>query len=225
MAIIKKNILGILQGSLSNVVFRERNGKLVAYTRPIKQKVSKSKSAIAARNRFALTVALAKEIIRNEILSGVWNQSNVKASNAYQKIIKQNSKYTDSNNLTLKNIITPEGIPIKGIDIQYDDSSINVSLDCASLDRKLLDSNKLFCLVYLWNQQEGNTKILSKPQFKLQLFNFTLPELNRSTSINFIIDIKNLNKPKHKHGIIYLALTGEKNKKFLWSSTLANKFI
>lgn len=225
MAIIKKNILGILQGSLSNLVFRERNGKLVAYTRPIKQKVSKSKSAIAARNRFALTVSLAKEINRNEILSGVWNQSNVKATNAYQKIIKQNSKYTDSNNLTLKNIITPEGIPIKGIDIQYDDSSINVSLDCASLDRKLLDSNKLFCLVYLWNQQEGNTKILSKPQFNLQLFNFTLPELNRSTSINFIIDIKNLNKPKHKHGIIYLALTGEKNKKFLWSSTLANKFI
>lgn len=225
MAIIKKNILGILQGSLSNVVFRERNGKLVAYTRPIKQKVSKSKSAIAARNRFALTVALAKEINRNEILSGVWNQSNVKASNAYQKIIKQNSKYTDSNNLTLKNIITPEGIPIKGIDIQYDDSSINVSLDCASLDRKLLDSNKLFCLVYLWNQREGNTTTPSKPQFKLQLFNFTLPELNRSTSINFIIDIKNLNKPKHKHGIIYLALTGEKINKFFWSSTLANKFI
>uniref|UniRef100_A0A7V2ZJA5 Uncharacterized protein n=1 Tax=Ignavibacterium album TaxID=591197 RepID=A0A7V2ZJA5_9BACT len=225
MAIIKKNILGILQGSLSNLVFRERNGKLVAYTRPIKQKVSKSKSAIAARNRFALTVSLAKEINRNEILSGVWNQSNVKATNAYQKIIKQNSKYTDSNNLTLKNIITPEGIPIKGIDIQYDDSSINVSLDCASLDRKLLDSNKLFCLVYLWNQQEGNTKILSKPQFNLQLFNFTLPELNRSISVNFIIDIKALNKPKHKHGIIYLALTGEKNKKFLWSSTLANKFI
>lgn len=225
MAIIKKNILGILQGSLSNVVFRERNGKLVAYTRPIKQKVSKSKSAIAARNKFALTVAFAKEINKNEILSGVWNQSNVKATNAYQKIIKQNSKYTDSNNSTLKNIITPEGIPVKGIDIQYDDSSINVSLDCASLDRKLLDSNKLFCLVYLWNQREGNTTTPSKPQFKLQLFNFTLPELNRSTSINFIIDIKNLNKPKHKHGIIYLALTGEKNKKFLWSSTLANKFI
>lgn len=225
MAIIKKNILGTLQGSLSNVVFRERNGKLVAYSRPIKQKVSKSESAIAARNKFALTVAFAKEINGNKILSKVWEQSDIKATNAYQKLIKQNSKYTDSNSLTLKNIITPAGTPLKGIDIIFNDNKIDVSLECNKIDSKLLDANKLFCLVYLWNQKEITPPKISRPDFKLQLFNFNLAELNKNTNLNFIIDIKNLNKPKHTNGIIYLAMAGQKNNKLFWSSTFSKKFI
>lgn len=107
MARIKKNIIGQLQGKLSDVVFRVRNGKVVVYSRPAKQKVSKSEAVIKARKKFALTVALAKEINSNEILSELWKNSKVNATNSYQKIIKYNSTLTNSDTLTIQNSITP----------------------------------------------------------------------------------------------------------------------
>ncbi|MFN3874146.1 MAG: hypothetical protein ACK4R9_14190, partial [Ignavibacterium sp.] len=145
MAIIKKNILGTLQGSLTNVVFRVRNGKLVAYTRPSKQKISKSKAAVKSRNRFALTVALAKTINADDILSKVWNQAKIKATNGFQKLIKYNSAFTDSHYLTVKNVITPEGIKLNHVTVSYSNNLIELSINCDKLERELLKANKLFC--------------------------------------------------------------------------------
>lgn len=39
MAIIIKEIIGNLQGSLTNFVIRNRNGKLVVYSKPLNQKI------------------------------------------------------------------------------------------------------------------------------------------------------------------------------------------
>lgn len=225
MAIIKKNILGTLQGSLTNVVFRVRNGKLVAYTRPSKQKISKSKAAVKSRNKFALTVALAKTINADDILSKVWNQSKIIATNGFQKLIKYNSAFTDSHSLTLKNVITPEGIKLNHVTVSYSDNLIELSINCDKLERELLKANKLCCLVYLWNQNDINSIMKSKTGFNLKLYNFNLTEMDSRSSLNFLIDISLQNKPRYDNGIVFIAMVGEKNNKFFWSSTLSNKFL
>ncbi len=108
MARVNKQILGLIKGSLGEVVFRERNGKVFVYSKPVKQKVSKSPSAVNARKKFALRVSLAQILNSNKILFQVWNLSKVDATNAYQKIIKVNTSLSEGNHLTLLNRITPE---------------------------------------------------------------------------------------------------------------------
>lgn len=225
MAIIKKHILGTLQGSLTNVVFRVRNGKLVAYTRPSKQKISKSKAAVNTRNKFALTVALAKTINADDILSKIWNHSKVKATNGYQKIIKYNSAFTESHSLTDKNVITPEGIIINNVEVSYSDNLIELIINCNKLKKELLKATKLFSLVYLWNQEDSNKILKSKSGFSLKLYKFNLLEIDSRSSLNFMIDISLQNKPHYDNGIIFIAMVGEKNDKFFWSSTFSNKFL
>lgn len=225
MAIIKKNILGTLQGSLTNVVFRVRNGKLVAYTRPSKQKISKSKAAVKSRNKFALTVALARTINADDILSKVWNQSKIKATTGFQKLIKYNSAFTDSHSLTVKNVITPEGILFNNVQVSYSDNLIELTINCDKLERELLKANKLFCMVYLWNQNDINSIMKSKTGFNLKLYNFNLTEMDSRSSLNFLIDISLQNKPRYDNGIVFIAMVGEKNNKFFWSSTFSNKFL
>jgi hypothetical protein len=116
---LKKNILGSFKGNISNVIFRVRNGKLVAYSKPAKYKISKSEAAVSARNKFALTVAFAREINKNKTLSAIWKNAKIKATNTYQKLIKNNSQLTDTTSLTEKNVITPEGIQLSDVDVVY----------------------------------------------------------------------------------------------------------
>ncbi|AFH49643.1 Hypothetical protein IALB_1937 [Ignavibacterium album JCM 16511] len=225
MAVIKKNILGTFQGSLSDIILRERNGKLIAYTKPAKQKVSKSQASLNARYKFALTVALAREINGNKTLSLIWAKSKIKATNSYQKLIKVNSAFTEPYSLTIKNKITPDGILLTGIAIQFNNNFLEITIDLSKLDRQLIKSNKLFCLVHFWKSNDHKTKRPNKPVFILQLFNFDLSDLEKNTTLQFLIDLKNLNKPGFNNGLALIALAGISDNKLLWSSTFGHKFI
>lgn len=226
MAIVKKNILGTFQGSLSNIVFRERNGKVVAYLKPAKQKVSKSKEALIARNRFSLAVALAKEINSDETLSFIWSQAKVKATNSYQKLIKINSKLADSFSLSTKNIITPVGIPLDNVVLKLNNNFLEIVIDFEKLDKELLKADKLFCLIHLWKKKDDSIRV-TKMDFVVKLFKFDLKNLDKNTNLNFLIDIKNLGNYRFNNGIALLALTNSNTNKnkLIWSSTLGKKFI
>lgn len=225
MAIIKRNILGTFQGSISDIILRVRNGKLVAYTKPSKQKVSKSKSALSARYKFSLAVALAKEINNNKTLSQIWAEAKIKATNSYQKLIKVNSSLTEPVSLSLSNKITPDSIPLTDVQIKLNNNFLELMVSLEKLNKELLKSNKLFCLVHFWNQNNDNKKTLSKPDYVMKLFNFDLSELDKNSILNFLIDIEDLIKLGFGNGLALVALTGIKNSKLFWSSTFGKKFI
>jgi len=218
MATINKNILGNIKGSLGSVVFRERNGKLIAYTKPAKQKISRSKASVEARQKFSLAVALAKEINSNSILSAVWKKSNVNASNAYQKIIKVNSKLTEPKSLSIKNMITPKGFDLSGITAKLNNKLLEIALDKTKLTDELINANYLFCLIHLWNN--------NKLDFIVKLYQLELSSIDDNKQ-NFTIDLSSVLKKKYKDGICFITLTGVKSRgnKFFWSSTFASKFL
>ncbi|MFZ2323173.1 MAG: hypothetical protein WAV89_05680 [Ignavibacteriaceae bacterium] len=62
MAVIIRRIFGNPSGKFGQSIFRSRYGKIVAYSKPANQRVSKSVAAKEARKQFALTVAFAKII-------------------------------------------------------------------------------------------------------------------------------------------------------------------
>lgn len=225
MAIIKRNIIGTVQGGLADVIFRVRNGKLVAYSKPARQKVSRSKSAIQARNKFALTVSFAKEINSDQMLSKIWKQSDVKASSGYQKIIKLNSVLADNNSLTLKNLIVPDGIKLSNIPVTYANHKVEITLNCSELNKQLLKSNRLYALIHLWRRGTEYSKPLKQSDYLFRLFGFDLTELDKQSQLTFIIDIEKLNKPPFPSGIVYIALAGQSENKLFWSSNLAAHII
>lgn len=221
MAIIKKNIIGALQGKLTDVIFRNRNGKLVAYTRPSKQKISKSKAAILARNKFAITVNLARVINSDELLSKIWKKSKIKAVNSYQKIIKQNSTLANNNCLSMKNLIVPEGIRINNLQVNYADNQVEIVIDCDQLNSTLLKSNFLYALIHLWKRDTEYSKPIKQTDYFTKLFRFELLEINEDARLTFFIDLENYEVKSFKKGIIYLALAGEVDGKIFWSSTVS----
>lgn len=224
MARIKKNIIGQLQGKLSDVVFRVRNGKVVVYSRPAKQKVSKSEAAIKARNKFALTVALAKEINSNETLSELWKNSKVNATNSYQKIIKYNSTLTNSDTLTIQNSITPpDGIPLDKIKLNFHSNILSITLETTKFSKQLMKSEKLFCLVYFGKELSKKSKI--KSSFILKLFEINLPTLNASKDELVKIDLSDMYDNKFDKMLVFVALTYKSNNKIFFSSTYSRQLI
>lgn len=225
MATLRKSIIGTLKGSLSNIVFRERNGKVVAYTKPSKQRISKSEAAVKARNKFGLTVVFAREINSNETLAKIWEQLKVKATNSYQKIIKINSKLTDSNSLSLKNKITPDGLSFKGFSAEYKSSVIKMNLNFENTSGDLLKSEKLFCIVYIWNENSKPTKLKADVDYRIKLFEFNLRPPIQFKEQYFECDIKSIRGNSFDNGIIYIALASSYRSKLFWSSTISKKFI
>lgn len=225
MAIIRKSIIGTLKGSLSNIVFRERNGKIVAYTKPTKQRISKSEAAVKARNKFGLTVVFAREINSNETLAKIWEKLRVKATNSYQKIIKINSKLTDSNSLSLKNKITPDGLTFKGFSAENKSNVIKMTLNFENTSGDLLKSEKLFCMVYVWKENSKSTKLKTNFDYRIKLFEFNLKPPTQFKEQSFECNIKSFIRNSFDNGIIYIALAGSTRNKIFWSSTISKKFI
>lgn len=223
MAEIRRKILGIISGKLADFVFRERNGKVFIYRRPSKQKVSKSAAALEARKKFAIIVALAKEINSKKLLSDIWKKSKVKATNAYQKIIKENSRLTYKSNLTLLNKITPDGINYDSFDVNYSKPNIEIKLEFEGVPNSLLPVDNLFCLVYLWKENSTLRERKDKSDFALKLFQFKLEPIKRNKSQTIKFSIGDLLKNNFDGGNVYLALAGNTQNKIIYSSTIAKK--
>lgn len=211
---------------MSDVVFRVRNGEVVVYSRPKKQKISNSEAAVNARKKFALTVALAKEINSNKTLSEIWKNSKIKAINAYQKIIKYNSTLTNSESLTLKNSITPpDGFTLGGIKVTFEAKTLSIQLEKSKNSKQLLKSEKLFCLVYLWGDKKEKANTKSNTFFIMKLFDIELGNLDNSKDNVIDIDLSKAYTQKFNNGLIFVATTYKTNNKIFYSSTFACKIL
>jgi len=141
MAVIKKNILGDISGRLGKYTYRVRNGKLVKYRRPVKQRVSHSGAAVSARNDFAITIRLAAFINSFPALKQIWKNAKVPGSTNYQKIIKNNSAAVKLFGISAKNIIAPPGIPFNVNELSLSDNNIKFNIPVNSNELKRLFSN------------------------------------------------------------------------------------
>lgn len=224
MAIIKKKILGEILGNLGDVIIRTRNGKTVIYSKPSKQKVSKSEVSIKARNKFALTVALAKEIISDETLSHIWRNSKIKATNSYQKIIKHNSKLVSEESLTINNQIVPEGLATSSISLNYQNEKVEIKILSADLSGYFDELQNFYCIIHSWNSNRKLSKKLSQNDYLIRLQIFDLVSQNNNEYFLFSIDLNSSIKLNHDRCIIFSTIVGQKNNKIIWTRSLANLF-
>ncbi len=206
MAIRKNNVLGLTSGKLGNTVTRIRNGKEVVYALPDKVKVSNSKQAKAARNKFALTVGFAKFINSIPALSSVWNNAKISGTNSFQKLIKQNLKLTGENYLTLKNIITPAGfdISLEKFSLLNDAVSFSIRLS-ENIPLELLSSNvHIHAVLYFYEPRLKKDK-----PFVFSHLSVDDQVVVPNTTVDIRLDLNTIQKNlflNYKQAIIYLAV-------------------
>lgn len=203
MAFLIKNIFGGLSGSLGNKIFRYRYGKIVAYQKPIKHRVSKSEASIQARKQFALTVAFAKKVNSIPALAKIWRNAKISGTSAYHKIIKHNNKLTAGDSLTVNNIILPQGGYSAITEINRTENIITISFAADFIEfLKDFDNDiNLVVIVYLYKKRQWLTS-------EFMLFDHTVSIKVQDIISNIAVDLKSLKIPFNKYGsaIFYSAV-------------------
>lgn len=159
MAIRKINILGKVSGKIGNTVSRIRYGKEVVYSKPAAVNISYSPKAVAGRTKFSFTVRLARLVNSVPEFFAIWKNSKMTGTNAYQKLIKHNSKLTSAAGLTIRNIITPPGIDTMKNSLTLNSRCIMVR---SVFDRPVLNCfTSIFILLFLYSRKENELLLLS----------------------------------------------------------------
>lgn len=225
MAHINRKILGSIKGTIGDVVFRERNGKVIVFSRPKKYKKTKSQKLKNERKKFATVVKLANIIKNSTDLYSIWKASKLPGSNSYQKIIKNNLKLTDDVNLSVNNILVPPGINLE-LNIleinrrQNKISEIKLEISLNNKEKQLFKNSTLYSLFYKTNNSKS----------RINMNNFYLTETrikNDLESENFVVNIPlriEIEKDSHLIGLFCLVSENSKQKIY-WTSTKGIKVI
>ncbi|NPV10419.1 MAG: hypothetical protein HPY57_01325 [Ignavibacteria bacterium] len=193
MADVNKKIIGTLKGKLGDVVFRERNGKLIAYSKPKKYKKTKSVKLKKERSKFATVVQLANIIKSIPDLYLIWKNSDLPGSNAYQRIIKNNLKLTNGVDLSTNNLLLPPGLDLN---INIADilksrnriNEINIEINFDNHSNEIFKESTLLALFYKTNSLQ-DINIQEKfftSQTEIQIdFNFNKINLTLPVNLKF----------------------------------------
>jgi hypothetical protein len=225
MADVRKKIIGTLKGKLGDVVFRERNGKIIAYSKPKKYRKTKSVNLKKERNKFATVVQLANIIKSIPDLYFIWKNSDLPGSNAYQRIIKNNLQLTNGADLSINNLLFPPGIDLNTSLVEINQtrnkiSEINIEIDFDNHSKEIFTESTLIVVLYKTNNSKGISA-----QEKFYIIQTDTQINSNSQKINLKIPV-NL---KLTNGNSILGLFGliSKNKNFntYWTSSKGFKLI
>ena len=167
MADFNKQILGKVSGALGGVTFRERNGKTYISTRPGSFTPGSDVKSVARRERFSLSIKLAKSINAVPLLNVLWAKDTPQGFQTYNYIMKTNYPAINPPNLTdLVKIVPSLGFNVSNPVVALGPNSIKVNIDAignsTGISAAEEPSFKLVSIVYLSNPSDAS---LSKGVF------------------------------------------------------------
>lgn len=225
MAIIKRSLIHP-SGTSGDYVFRQRNGKTIMYTRPVKQKVSQSFAAKSARAGFGSVTRFAVFVNYFPYLKLAWKKTKAPGSKRFQRIIKSNARLTNYYGISIHNSITPEGFFLPPFTALLSENKIIINFSSQAEDLK--DLFRYPFMIHLIFYFYGPKRKSSEPY----CFHGMVNEIrdycyNDSFNFTFSLDetIKQIIK-KYKNVIIYTAvvLTEPGAKKIFWTSSQSSEF-
>ena len=130
MAELNKTVLGKVRGSIGELTFRQRNGKNVIAMRPSSFVPGSDPASIARRERFKLTIKLAKGLNNIPFIKSMWNTVKPAELSAYNYIFKSNYQFVSPDDITANPLILPEyGFNIDNPTGTFNASSIDITFD------------------------------------------------------------------------------------------------
>lgn len=214
MATMGKKALGEFRGKLGDVVGRVRDGKHYVATAPVSYKMSMQQKEVDKRNRFKVNGKFAKKIKESNLLQRAWDESNVKANNAYNKISKQNFKLCEPERPSARNLITPAGFPLPVTNIR--DFSDRIEIELGTFE--ILPEEKKITFIVIISFYEPEVK--GYPYFEMsRLTNYTHEDFK------FVFKYSAAEErlaEAYKHKTIFIAAVteDEEGKIARWSNTV-----
>lgn len=225
MVKVKPGVFGPISGTVGEFVYRIRNGDQVKYKRPVNQKISNSPEAVTARSRFAMNVNFSRFVNSFPALKFIWKRAKVKGSNHYQKIIKGNSEFTKKCGISVRNIITPEAVPLTVEEVSIKGGEINFTIPVNSpeLNDLVSDLTIAHLILYFYEPKEEGAINYQLNSLVTQLPNKSVTGIY-NIQLQIEEKIKN-NFQDYQKVILYFALynSNPKPKKIYWSSTIAHE--
>jgi hypothetical protein len=214
MAGISKSVIGQISGQLDNLVFRTLNGKRFVSVRPKKYKVSSSASAVVGRENFASAVHLAKSIISEPGLKEIWSLSAIDGSTPYHRAIKLNMKPAGGGSLTIRNKITPGGLPLKLSSASIAGGILYLSFNCPANANLKFPAELFMCFSF----EKGKKQVIPLSVA------IEIPSQNSKYNLEVSLDgrIKKL-LAKDPEPILFIAMAGGTvyKKSVYWTDTEA----
>lgn len=110
MARLKSQTLGVINGKVGNIVYRQVNGKTFASIRPTKYNVTNTEKSVKVKNGFKNLVRFSAFVNSIPILKAIWSNKKIqRGKRTYNKIFSQNKGYIKSEKITKYFTIVPEG--------------------------------------------------------------------------------------------------------------------
>ena len=212
MAYRKSSAIGDLHGRVENIVFRTRNGKNIAYARPVNQKIPDSQKAKNTRQNFAAANSFSSFVNSAPALQTVWSVAKVRGSNAYQRMVSMNTRLARNGSLTTSNVITPPGQLLKLNSVSIEDKMILLSFLCPG-NAYISFPASLFVYLY-FGKSDGSIAPL--------MVEVPEPEPDGVYEINVVPDVETKRLlGKDPSPIVYVAIAGGKayKKRVYWTST------
>ena len=145
MAVLKKQTVGILRGTMGNTVYKWMNEKNIVVSRPSHYRMSHAPHEVEKRNRFGVNGKFARAIMLSELLYNIWKKEKAPATTGWNRICQVNYKRCGVDRPTEKNIITPAGFPLTANKTAMLPDGIEVVLD--SFDTLKKEEQIIFIMI------------------------------------------------------------------------------
>lgn len=107
MARVNKQLLGIINGKIGNLVFRNVNGKTFVSNRPLKYNITGTEESTRVKKGFKNLIQFSSYINSIPILKDVWKSKSVRGKRAYNKIFSHNKSHVKSHEISDSLFIVP----------------------------------------------------------------------------------------------------------------------
>ena len=209
MARLKGSVLGELSGKLGNLTARIVNGKTIFAQRPTSFHVNMAPELVAIRNRFAVTISFAKNLIALTGLYQVWTRVKTTGMSAFNYAVKMNFESSSADKPTINNMLTPkDGFPLDVTTAEVTADTITAQL--AALDTVMIPKdeerqlipNLVLCYYNPVNADDAPYEVVPI-QVDPQLIDTANP-LVLNIPLNIV---QKQIAAKYQNSILYLALT------------------
>jgi hypothetical protein len=224
MARLTGSVLGNLSGKLGNLSARTREGRTILSARPSSFTVNYSPSAVAVRQKFAVTVALMKAILEHPDLKTIWAKAKDPGLSAGNTIFRDNFELASTDHPTNQNIITPGGFDFDLTNPVVDTDSFSASIDALNTKKVFApEEQDLYAsiVVCYYNPVDPS----DPPYSLINLSYYETPYVNSAPlpfTVNYNVNQQNI-AAKYQNNIVYMAVVTKNGdgKVIQYSSTLA----
>jgi len=210
MAILNGNVIGNMRGRLGNLSARTVDGKTIMSARPSSFNVNNDPAVTEVRQKFSVTVALAKSILTLATLAAIWKTVKESGMTVFNTIFKSNFAYSSVDKPTENNIITPGGfsLPVDTAAVALDKVTASIlALNTESVftpEEVNLSANAVVCFHTPTNPDDAPYQIISLSK-EVENFNYT-----QAYDLQLDFDAKQkLIAAKYTKSILYLIVASK----------------